>query len=173
MASAEAPRPAEAQRPAEAPRYKKEIAKRSKRVRASDSSSFIRADLLEEKLPADSVCGLCAGVLVDPASGCEAAHLFCRACLLKDLRRHRRCRTCNEAIPHPTKLVPDDNKRRALAGLRLHCRHKVTFGLADPPAAKRAQLEPPTNMLNDEIRVELNPKPSTLNPLPSTLNPQP
>ena len=125
MASAEAPRPAEAQRPAEAPRYKKEIAKRPKRVRASESSSFIHADLLEEKLAADSVCGLCAGVLVDPASGCEAAHLFCMACLLKDLRRNRRCPTCNESIPHQTKLVPDDNKRRALAGLRLHCRHKV------------------------------------------------
>ena len=91
---------------------------------------------------ADSVCGVCLGVMQKPASGCREGHSFCQACLAKALRKQRRCPTCRQHISWTNDLVPNRTAENIIANMRCGHATQEEIGEAGPSAAKRAKLAP-------------------------------
>ena len=82
---------------------------------------WINPDLLEETCE-DSVCALCFGVMLEPASGSgHVWHSFCRPCYVKALHERMQCPTCL----HPVSgvMVRHRQLEGMLLQLRLRCEH--------------------------------------------------
>ena len=83
-------------------------------------AGWIDPDLLEEK-DEDSVCGLCFGVMVKPASGCPEGHCFCEQCFVQALARNKSCPACRARVKDAKTLVPNRTAENLIAKLWLRC----------------------------------------------------
>ena len=99
----------------------------------SPVAGWIDPDLREEK-DEDSVCGLCFGVMVKPASGCPEGHCFCKPCYVKALARNKSCPSCRARVKDAKKLVPNRTAANLIAKMWLRCE------LAE---GKEASTDPP------------------------------
>jgi len=109
--------------------------------------------MLEER-DEDSVCGLCFGVMVKPASGCPEGHCFCKPCYSKALAKKKSCPACRASVKDAKKLVPNRTAANLIAKMWLRC-DLVEGKEAGPSAAKRAKLAPAASMTGNELKNEL------------------
>jgi len=113
--------------------------------------------VLEEKSDY-SVCGVCFGVMVEPASGCPEGHSFCRGCFVKVLRDQNKCPTCRHPVKDERKLVRNRQLEGMISELKAHCEHAEGGKgkeAAGPSAAKRAKLAPAASMTAETLKKEL------------------
>jgi len=110
---------------------------------------WINPDLLEEMCE-DSVCALCLGVMLEPASGSgHVWHSFCRPCYVEALRDRTQCPTCLQ--PVSGEMVRHRHLEGMLLQLRLRCEHAECAwrGCVGQLAAHLGECEwEPANCLN-------------------------
>ena len=125
---------------------------------------WIDPDLLEVKFE-DCVCSLCAGVMINPTSGCHSRYSaseeacgrsFCRACYVKWRVKQKNCPTCRPVTAES--LQSNHQLEGVISQLRLRCPHAdgdTENNAAGSPAAKRAKLAPVASMTVNALRTEL------------------
>ena len=88
------------------------------------------------------MCNICMMVMVEPTSGCDQCHCYCKACYVAWLAEHSTCPACRGSTD---KMVRNRPLEDFIAEARVHCRN---WGGADEPAAKR--FKPATPFAADE-----------------------
>ena len=105
-------------------------------------------------------CPLCLMVMVQAAQACTQGHAACHDCYVTELSLRKRCPTCKENTD-ARRLQKCRTGADFIGDLRMRCKHGKDGeeeGGSDggaAPRAKRARLEPPQPMSNDDLRNEL------------------
>ena len=122
----------------------------------------IDPDWLEEdkRTKERASCPVCYMVMEEPTQACKEGHALCCECYVTELSKRKRCPTCQEKTDS-SRLQKCRTAADFIGDLRVRCRHGTDLeeegrgagGAA--PRAKRAKLDPPQPMSNNDLRKEL------------------
>ena len=87
-------------------------------------TGLIHPDLLVlEEDSEDKTCGVCLGVLVDPATCAKQCPPVCSACWVSEIRDVGKCPTCGDGVADQSQLHELDHSQAMIAKLRMRCKH--------------------------------------------------